>query len=69
MTVLLCMHAPGRWSFGDVATMLVSDWRSVASFAYMHASIGGIRSMFAMYSLRLVDLEDVCYTQPPIGEV
>ncbi|KAG5571604.1 hypothetical protein H5410_061370 [Solanum commersonii] len=46
-----------------------SDWRSVVSFAYIQASIGGIGSMFAMYNLWLADFDDVCYVQPLIGRV
>ncbi|KAH0698504.1 hypothetical protein KY284_012719 [Solanum tuberosum] len=67
MTVLLCLHSPGRWSFGDIATMLVSDWRSVASFSYIQAPISGVRSTFAMYSLRLVKFDNISYVQRPIG--
>ncbi|KAG5581203.1 hypothetical protein H5410_051830 [Solanum commersonii] len=69
MTTSLCLHAPERWSFSDIATMLVSDWRSVASFTYVQAPIGGIQLMFSMYNLQLAKFDDVCYVQPLIGGV
>ncbi|KAG5614711.1 hypothetical protein H5410_014535 [Solanum commersonii] len=66
----LCLHSPSWWSFGDVATILVS--------------IGGSLTKFAMYSPRsvelgcrccnvnirlLADFDEVCYVQPSIGGV
>uniref|UniRef100_M1DJV6 Uncharacterized protein n=1 Tax=Solanum tuberosum TaxID=4113 RepID=M1DJV6_SOLTU len=52
---MLCLQALDSWSFGDVASILVSDWRSLTKFA--------------MYSLRLAEFDEVCYVQPPVGKV
>ncbi|KAG5587964.1 hypothetical protein H5410_048398 [Solanum commersonii] len=55
VSTFLCVLAPDQWSFSDVTTM----W----------SPIGGVRSMFAMYNLRVAKFDDVCYIQPPGGGV
>jgi len=82
MIVSLCLHAPGWWSLDDVAIMLVSDWRSVASLLIYRlrlvefgrcllctASNWRSLTMFVMYSLQVAEFNDVCYVQPPVGGV
>uniref|UniRef100_M1DYX0 Uncharacterized protein n=1 Tax=Solanum tuberosum TaxID=4113 RepID=M1DYX0_SOLTU len=53
----------------ETVTSPPNRWSEAKSGEFYQAPIGGVRSIFDMYSLRSAEFDDVCYVRPPVGGV